>query len=179
MKNLRTLLVIAIAIFGFTTASFGQGANGATVTGVTASSRIITAISLTKQNGQDLIFGDVITGVVAGSVTMNTLAARVAAGGVTLGNVATASTAKFDVAGEANSTYLITLPASSVTISYLTNDMTVDNFKSDPGLDGTESLTGTLVGGADHFSVGARLNVGANQPAGLYSGTFDVIVNYN
>jgi hypothetical protein len=33
--------------------------------------------------------------------------------------------------------------------------------------------------GLDSFGIGARLNVGANQPAGTYSGTYVVNVQYN
>jgi hypothetical protein len=33
--------------------------------------------------------------------------------------------------------------------------------------------------GNDTFNVGATLVVGANQPSGVYSGTFDVTVAYN
>jgi hypothetical protein len=51
--------------------------------------------------------------------------------------------------------------------------MTVDNFTSNP------SGTGTLAGGTQTLSVGARLNVGAGQVAGDYTGEFSVTVAYN
>ena len=51
--------------------------------------------------------------------------------------------------------------------------MTVDNF----ALNGNKN--DWVVGSAVfNFQVGARLNVGANQMAGTYTGTYTVTVNY-
>jgi len=57
--------------------------------------------------------------------------------------------------------------------------MTVNTWSSNP------SGTGTLTGGTSTLLVGATLNVGASQPAGVYntanaggSGEFTVTVNY-
>ena len=53
--------------------------------------------------------------------------------------------------------------------------MTVDNFVSDPD----DANPVTLGGAAIELSVGATLNVAANQASGAYTGTFDVRVDYN
>ena len=50
--------------------------------------------------------------------------------------------------------------------------VTVDTFTDDT------AGTGTLAGGSDSFNVGATLNLGANQPAGNYTGTYTVTVEY-
>ncbi len=84
----------------------------------------------------------------------------------------TPAAASFNVTGDGNANYSITLP-SSTTLSSGGDTMTVDTFNHDAG------ATPTLAGGADTFNVGATLNVGATQAVGTYSGTFDVTVNYN
>ena len=82
------------------------------------------------------------------------------------------SGASFDVTGDGNANYSITLP-SSTTLSSGGNTMIVDTFNHDAG------ASPTLVGGSDTFNVGATLHVGATQASGTYSGTFSVTVNYN
>ena len=59
--------------------------------------------------------------------------------------------------------------------------MTVDVWSSD-----TNPVGAVLTGGTSDLTVGATLNVGANQPAGAYSssnaggsGDFTITVNYN
>ena len=69
--------------------------------------------------------------------------------------------------------YAVTLP-NSVTISNGTETMTVSNFNRS----GAAQLLLDAAGNGT-FNVGARLNVGTNQPAGTYAGTFNVTVNYN
>ncbi len=79
--------------------------------------------------------------------------------------------ASFDVSGQGDYTYSVTLPASTTLVDGATNEMTVDTF--------ADNSTGTLDGaGAETFNVGATLNVGADQIAGSYTGTFDVSVDY-
>jgi hypothetical protein len=82
--------------------------------------------------------------------------------------------ATFDLEGESGNDVIITLPAST-TITNGTQTMLVDNFVSDP--DDTNPVT--LGGTPTVLSVGATLNVAANQASGTYTGTFDVSINYN
>ncbi len=94
-------------------------------------------------------------------------------GFLTLIGGGTVAAAAFDVNGGANATYTISLPAS-VILNSGGNSMTANAF--------TDSLggAGTLDGlGAQSFTVGATLSVGAGQAVGTYTGTFDVIVLYN
>ena len=69
--------------------------------------------------------------------------------------------------------YAVTLPVS-VVVSNGTHTMSVGTFgrsgQTQLLLDGTGSAT---------FNVGAALQIGANQPAGLYTGSFNVTVSYN
>lgn len=78
--------------------------------------------------------------------------------------------AAFNVTGEADKSYTITLP-NSISISNGTETMDVDNFTG-------SKASGTLTSGADSFTVGGTLDVAANQAAGEYTGTFTVTVEY-
>ena len=98
----------------------------------------------------------------------------------TSGNVVTLSAdpgqaAQFLVSGDPSTTYAITLPVDgTVVLSNGAIDMPVSGFVSDPAANGV--LPGS---GSQLLSVGATLHVAAGQPAGSYSGSFSVTVNYN
>jgi len=166
MKN---LFLIAIIVLGFSGVSFGQDTETAL-----ASATIITPISLTKVNNMN--FGNVAVTSTAGTVILTPASSRTKSGGVTLPVVGgTVTAASFTVAGEGASTYAITLPTTDIIIKFGTNTMTVNTFTSTP------SATGALTAGTQTLSVGATLNVGISQAAGLYVSEtpFDVTVNYN
>ena len=79
--------------------------------------------------------------------------------------------AEFKVTGEADASYTIDLP----------NEIKIDNGSGDAMIvaDFTGSKSnGTLVSGADNFTVGGTLAVEANQANGDYTGTFTVAVEY-
>lgn len=141
-----------------------------------AKATIITPIAITHEGKPDLNFGNIVAGTATGTVTVDTEGNRTSSTGITLPNATPGDfhAAEFTVTGLANATYAITLPDdNTVTISGPGEDMTVTGFTSNP--DGT----GVLAGGTQTLSVGATLNVGANQPAGTYEGSFSVTVAYN
>ena len=152
-------------------ASTVQAQQNTSSTTANATARIITPISITKST--DLNFGDVVPTASSGTVVVTPAGARSATGGATLGSSSSVSAASFTVAGQANAAYTVTLP-SSATITSGANSMTVNTFTSTP------SGTGNLGAGASQtLSVGATLQVGANQAIGTYTGTFSVSVAYN
>jgi hypothetical protein len=160
-----SLLVVSL----FSVAAFGQASDSATAD---ATARVLTPISIA--NSSDLNFGSLISGPVAGTVTISPAGARTSGGGVTLVN-SSFSAAAFDVSGEPLTPYTITLP-SSITIVHSTNStysMAVNTFTSNPSGSGTLDSTG-----GQQLNVGAKLQVGASQPTGLYTGTFNVTVTY-
>jgi len=111
-----------------------------------------------------------------GTVVLTPAGTRSVTGDVTLPAVTgTVTAATFDVTGEANFTYSITLPAAAITITNGTDNMDVDTWTSNP------TPTGTLDGtGAQTLSVGATLNVAGGESSGVYTGgPFTVTVNYN
>ncbi len=136
-----------------------------------AGATIISPISISNTVG--LQFGQIASSASAGTVTVDTTGSRSGTGGVTLVNGISVTAASFAVAGAPNLTYTFTLP-SSTTITLGSDSMTVDTFVSNPPSVGTLNSLG-----ADVLRVGATLHVGANQPNGAYTGTFDVTVAYN
>jgi hypothetical protein len=75
----------------------------------------------------------------------------------------------------ADASFTIEVPTSIVIETEGGADqMTVDNFISSLGADSVLDVNGEAT-----LEVGATLNVSAQQAAGLYSGSFDVIVAYN
>ena len=138
-----------------------------------ATANIITPIKIAKR--ADLNFGNIVAGTGIGTVIVDTEGDRTSTGDVILpsATLGTVNAAEFTVTGLANATYAITLP-ESINISTTGGEtMTVTDFTSNP------SGTGTLAGGTQTLSVGARLNVGAGQVAGDYTGEFSVTVAYN
>ena len=169
MKKLSILLSL-VAIFSI--ASFTAKAQVKAT--AEASANIVGPISITKS--VDLSFGNVaVSPTLAGTVVLGPASTRTKTGGVTLPVLAgTVTAAKFTVAGEAGTTYSITLPAA-FTITGAGTPMTIDNFVSTP------SATGSLASGTEDIFVGGTLNVAAGQVSGLYTNTTDLVVtvNYN
>jgi hypothetical protein len=135
----------------------------------------VSAAPIAITNTESLAFGKFAAGA-GGSVVVATAGTRSATGGVVLLSSGPGAAARFDVSGDASLTYAITLPADG-TIS-LSNgsgqSMSLTDFTSTPASPG---LLDSL--GRQTISVGARLNVGASQPSGNYSGNFIVYVDYN
>ena len=168
---MKKFLVFTAAILT-TVGVFAQGNPTASAT-ATASANIIQPLEIVKT--ADLAFGNIASGTSEGTVVIATDGARTSTGGVTLieaGNVSNA--ASFDVNGLADASFTIEVPASIVIETAGGADqMTVDNFVSSLGADSVLDANGEAT-----LQVGATLNVSAQQAAGLYSGSFDVIVAY-
>jgi hypothetical protein len=174
MKKSIKFLAITAVMFSFAISTFGQVSATAT-----AAATIITPIAINKT--VDMNFGNVAASGALGTVVLAPGGGRTPAGGVTLPATAgTVAAASFTVTGQANFTYSITLPVGASTISNGVQTMTVNAFTSNP------TPTGLLTLGTETLTVGATLNVAANQAAGTYtsgaaggSGPFTVTVNYN
>ncbi len=146
---------------------------GATAT-ATASATADIVIPLEISKDVDLVFGKIAAGPSAGSVIIATDGSRTGNGGVTLiaaGNVNSA--AQFSLIGYPEATFSIELPAL-ITITNGGYQMNVTDFVSSLG--NTSALD---VNGVSTLSVGATLNVDADQQPGLYTGSFDITVAYN
>jgi hypothetical protein len=138
----------------------------------TAAAWIITPIEIEVQ--ENLAFGNIIASASAGSVTVDFADGRSNSGGATFPTTpGTVKSAEFEVTGFSNSAYTITLPEDDVV--YLTGDG-VDMEITDFVHNANETLDGS---GNEVFQVGATLQVNADQAAGEYTGSFEVVVNYN
>ena len=138
----------------------------------TVTAEVIVVITLSNRSG--LIFGDISTSNSPGTVVLTPDGSRESTGGAGFNSTVASSPAVFDVAGEPNSTYAVTLPASVVLNEQGGNNMVVDNFTSFP------VTTGLIDGGGQHnLFVGGTLNVDRNQLVGRYSGTMSVTIGYN
>lgn len=169
MKQIIKFLAIAVVMLAFVGTVQAQTATATS----NAAAVIIAPLSITNTAG--LHFGTIMRSAALGTVSIATDGTRTSTGGVTLSALAPLhSVATFDLEGESGNDVVITLPAST-TISNGTQTMLVDNFVSNPD----DANPVTLGGTPTVLSVGATLNVAANQASGTYTGTFDVSINYN
>ena len=90
----------------------------------------------------------------------------------------------FEVTGTDGAAVTINLPTANVNLvvaggsaAVAEETLVLNNFTS--SANGTNGPEATLTGGSALFTVGGTLNIGANQDAGVYTGTFDVSVEYS
>jgi len=169
---------------GFSTTAMAQ--TSAEVTGTAAGAKMLLPMGL--EVAGTLNFGTILitkTDVV-GTVGLST--AKIPTYSTSLAGLSSASSSiaipTYSVTGTLNSSYLITLPdAIEVTNPTDSKTMTIDNFKALSAhalVAGVDGLIATLdASGLDQFTVGATLNVEVGQTGGIYTGSFDVSVDYN
>jgi hypothetical protein len=162
---------VAVGVIGLA-AVLPSDAQAASAT-ATATVTINAAISMAKT--VDMSFGTIGTTGTAGTVVLGTDGSRTCTNVDCLAGSPGAA-ASFNVTGDNNATYSITLPGTA----FLTGPgppMTANAFTSSP------TATGTLSGaGAETLLVGATLAVGTVgvQTPGTYTSTdFTVTVDYN
>jgi hypothetical protein len=131
--------------------------------------------ALAVTNTAPLAFGRFAAGT-GGSVIISSGGVRTASGGVVLLASGAGSAAQFTLTGEPGKIYSIDLPSagSVVLTSGAGHTMPIQSFSSNPNGSGQLGA-----GGSQTVTVGATLGVAANQPVGSYSGSFQVLVNYN
>jgi len=182
--------------------SWAQG-NTASVTGI-ANATVITPITLTWE--QPLAFGQIVPSGSSGTACIGVTGLSVTSSDkinetpVTTNCTALSTSepnayggnkfpgpAVFEVTGQKNWTFGITLPTNAVPCHLIdlnpggAPDLLVSNFSAVVGSPGVVGTTGTLsVGiGIQDFAVGGTLTVPANAPPGRYQGQFSVTVFYN
>ena len=168
--NKTLVALFAVALFAIlSTSMFAQSNASASAP---AEARIVAGIAIA--NNANLAFGQVVRSAAAGTVVLNpSTNDRTATGGVTLGQNAGFNAAQFTVTGEPAYKFQLTVP-SSINISNGSATMKVDGFTTSLASNqGTLDVSGTTV-----FSLGATLNVDANQATGTYSGSFNVTAAY-
>jgi hypothetical protein len=192
MKTRFHILVAAGLIVAFQTQAMAQSH----VATATASATVVSPIKLLW--AQQLDFGTVVPSASAGTLLMDVSGLTVtSANWHSLTHPPTASggtswiqqgdagegPATFDAIGTPGFNFSITLPAS-IPVLYITlngqpsppnPEMSLSNFTTNiVGNGHLNNITGNA-----YFAVGATLHVNANQPPGMYTGSFTVSVNYN
>ncbi len=164
MKNLVSKIAIA-AVIGFA----GMSAANAATTDGTAGAKIIAPLQIAKK--ADLYFGTIAPSLTTADTVLVSVDGDKKCGAALTCLTADHTAAAFGVTGEADAVYTIALP-DSIEIANGNGDvMKVSAFTG-------SKASGTLVLGADSFTVGGTLAVAAMQAAGKYSGSFVVAVEY-
>jgi hypothetical protein len=136
----------------------------------------VHAQQIVLNNTRGLDFGRFVAGT-GGTITLSPAGVRSRTGGVLLLNSPTAGQAGFTVArsgnGGSNKAVAISVPANgSIRLSSGANSMAVNSFVNNP----TAILA--VPNGGTSLSIGATLTVAPNQPAGTYTGSFPLTVNF-
>ena len=162
------VLAMTLAVSLFCHSRFVLAATATT----TVDANIVSTISITAQNG--IVFGDIGASSIPGTITISVDGSRTSTGGATINTNTSGTPANFEVAGDPNALFMITLPDSVVITSSAGDTMTVDNFTSSPSVNGQLDSSGRL-----NFKVGATMNVIGFQPFGAYTGIMSATVEYN
>lgn len=173
LRICRHNIYAAVMILLFSVLSiWEQRISLAATTTTTVDANIVSTINITAENG--IVFGDISASSIPGTVTIGLDGSRTSTGGATINSNTSGTPAKFEISGDPNALYIITLPTSIVITSPAGDTMTVDKFTSAP------SISGQLdPGGRQNLIVGATMNVGSFQPFGAYRGTMSATVEYN
>ncbi len=154
-------------------ALLGLSANAAAQTASSTMNVEIETRSITLVNTGGLNFGKVLPYSSAGSITIDPNNNVATASGAFITDATNVRRSSWAVTGVTRAAYIVTLP-TSVVVSNGTQNMTVSNFIRN----GYDPHLWLDAAGNGIFYVGARLNVGANQAAGIYTGMFNVTVSY-
>ena len=144
----------------------------AATTTTTVNANIVSTINLVAQNG--IVFGDIGASSIPGTVSIGVDGSRTSTGGATINSNTSGTPANFEVSGDPNALYIVTLPTSIVITSAAGDSMSVDNFTSSPSANGQLDPSGR-----QNLNVGATMNVGSFQPFGAYQGIMATTVEYN
>ena len=172
----KALFIAAIFVIATFAADNASAQTSATASNVPASATVASAMGITKT--VNLSFGSVSPDAVgASTVVLDESDGRTTTGGAALVLGGTVTSASFDVTGDNNATYAFTDPGT-VTLTSGGDTMDVDTWTGLSATSGTATLLldGT---GADTMTIGATLNMIAAQPAGDYTATFNLTIDYN
>ena len=138
----------------------------------TIDANIVSTILIVARNG--IVFGDISASSIPGTVTIDVDGSRTSTGGATINSNTSGTPAFFEVSGDPNALYIVTLPTSVEITSRAGDRMTVNNFTSLPSANGQLDASGR-----QNLNVGATMKVGSFQPFGAYEGVMTTTVEYN
>lgn len=163
----RHLIQLLLLILGI---SIQFPIHAATAT-ATITVNIVRPISMITKSGMQ--FADISSKESAGTVVLSPSGSRLSTGGASIKSTLASAPAAFEVQGEPNSAYSISLPKSVVMTKSEGKSMVVNNFTSLPAASGLTDSNGKQM-----LYVGATLNIGSKQEPGPYAGTMIVRINY-
>ncbi len=147
--------------------------------GVLGKMEVEIAVPVTAVETELLNFGRIVPEPSGGSVRITPEGERTATGGITLMNDAY-SAGRFVVAGMPNSLVSIMLPQTPqrLLLSSGVSEISVEEFTSDVPVGGQVVRQSD---GKAEISIGATLLIanGLTNPAGYYTGTYEVVFMYN
>jgi hypothetical protein len=151
------------------TLGLGATAANATVGSGTAQANIVSAIQIFEDAG--LNFGTIVPAASGATVVINTTNGKSCGAGLTCSGASVSGA--LHATGTANQAVTIATAASTSLSDGGTNTMSVTGI--------APSISSGNLGASSRidFTVGATLNVGASQAAGVYTGNYSVTVNYN
>ncbi len=156
----------------FATAAYAQ-------TNVLGKMEVEIAVPVTAVETELLNFGKIIPEASGGSVVISPNGERTASGSILLMDE-TYSAGRFTVAGVPSSLVSIILPQTPqrLILSNGNSEITVDAFTSDVPVGGQVVRQ---LDGKTEISIGATLLIGngLSNPAGYYTGTYEVVFMYN
>lgn len=172
---LKRLLLACALSAGISAVSTPVMANQANIETV-----VVTPLSFVKVD--DLDMGYIIPSNVAGNVVLNPDGTRTANNGIVLIG-AQHQTAKFAGFGRARQRVSISFGANQIFLTGPGPSMRLRNFtlgSTPTALFARNQRSFTILSsnGTFQFPVGAELRVGANQPVGVYTGTWTITANY-
>lgn len=160
MKKFALLAAAATMAFGASSAQAATASADATAT-------ILQQITVTKT--ADLAFGTIVVGATGGNVTVANNGTTPISCAAALACSGTNGAASFNVVGTVGEAVTVTVDPT-VSLTSGSNSMTAT---LNPSYSGTHTLVAS-----DVLRVGGTLAVGASQASGVYSGSFNVVVNY-
>ncbi|MEO5578510.1 MAG: DUF4402 domain-containing protein, partial [Sphingomicrobium sp.] len=133
--------------------------------------RALLLIPLTLTKIDDLSFGSVIPSAVSGTVVINAVTgARSVAGGVTAMPSDVGQRAYFGGAGSPNQLVIVTVTAPAVLTNVVGDTLSVIALTLDgPPLRSIDPVDRTFF-----FGVGGIIQIGVDQPEGVYTSNYDV-----
>ena len=141
-----------------------------------ARATVVRPIRLVAVN--PLRFGQIARPNTAGTIVMSPLGVITATGGLLPSTAITQTIARgpgsFTITGDPSRLFRLTLPAGNVTLRAGARTMRMSAMRSN-WVSGTSRLN---TSGTFALSIGATLNIGANQANGSYSGTYAATVVY-
>ncbi len=180
-KSILTLLAIVLI------AGLAGNLQAQTSASESTNAGAVLIVAMTITETSPLHFGSVqLTGTTGGTVVLPSNSTNRTFTGDCAASTATptATNAAYNVTGTALETYALTLPATTEvthgTAGAGLRTMNITLMKARFSGAGADAVTSTLAAnGTDSFTLGGTLTVGANQVAGVYSGSFNVSIDYN